>query len=165
MKKGSMLVETLVVILITPLLMVFLARLFHTLLTETPRLWKDVQQNTTMLNMFSQMQRDIDKAKDFPLTQGEFVSSNKLLLIEQADALIGYELDGEHVVRKVLRGTQMNDSNPRKWLLPDAKIEWKVHRENDKGYVVEIRNRIEYQKGKRTENKMANSHLFFAGAF
>lgn len=164
MKKGSMLVETLVVIMITPLLMIFLSRLFFTLLTETPRLWDDVQQNTTMLNMFSRMQSDIDKATDFPLSQGELMSSEKLLLIKQADALIGYELDGKHVVRKIISGTQINVSEPVKWLLPDAKIEWKVHRKNDKGYAVEIRNRIEYEKGRRTENKMANSHLFFAGA-
>ena len=117
-----------------------------------------------MLNMFSQMQQDIDKARDFPESQNDFTSNDKLLLIEQSDALIGYEFDGKQVVRKTLDSRQVSYSDSTKWLLPDAKIEWIVLRKNGKGYAVEIRNRIEYQKGKRTENKMANSHLFFAGA-
>ncbi len=164
MNKGSMLIETLVIILIIPLLMITLAKMFNTMMTETPRLWKDVQQNTTMLNMLSQMQNDIDKAKDFPKSQGEFTSNNMLLLIEQADALIGYEIDNKQIIRKVLSGTKSNNTEPRKWLIPDAKIEWSVLRKDGNGYAVEVHNYIEYSKGKRIENKMANSHLYFIGA-
>ena len=164
MKKGSMLVEMLIVIIIIPILMFFLARLFNNLLTETPRLWEDVHQNATMLYMLSRMERDIDKATDLPQSDGNFTSSGKLLLIEQEDTLIGYEIDNEKIIRRVLNGTETDSSDERILLIPDAKIEWNVLRKDGKGYAVEVRNHIEYQKGKRLEKKMANAHLYFIGA-
>lgn len=144
--------------------MIFFAGLFNSLLTEVPRLWDNVQQNATMLNMLSQMQQDIDKAIALPQSQGQFVSNSQLLLIEQKDALIGYEIVNEQVVRRILNITQTDTAEPRIWLLPDAKIQWIVLKNNGNAYAVEVRNHIEYQKGRRLENKMANSHLYFIGA-
>ena len=164
MKKGSMLIETLVIIMIIPVIMMLLAKLYSTLLTESPRLWKNVQQNATMLNMLSQMQRDIDKAEDFPQSDGKFISNDTVLLIKQANTLIGYELGNGQIKRKVLSDIQSDNNEPRIWQIPDAKVEWKVLRKGGSGYAVEIKNSIENQKGKRIEHKLANSHLYFTGA-
>ncbi len=184
MRKGSFLVEVLVVIVIVPILMVGLAKLFHTLLTETPRLWKDVQQNSTMLNLVSQIQSDIDKAKSLsqlenPQSEGGLPrpvsnadindigsvagTAGRLLEIVQPGSVVSYEFENKRVVRHAKTGEQ-EETEERIWQISDAKFEWNVLERDGKGYALEVRNHIEYLKGKRLEIKMANSHLFFTGA-
>ena len=144
--------------------MVFISRFFRTMISQTPRIWNNVQQNTTMINMLRQMQEDVDKATDFPESKDGFAASNTLLLIEQPGFLIGYEFDNEQIIRHVLSSNQTVTNDKRVWVIPDAKIEWKVLRKNGKGYCLELQNRIEYKKSNGLENEMPNSHLFFIGA-
>ena len=164
MRKGFSLIELLILIMTIPILMVFIDRFFGTLISQTPRIWNNVQQNTTLINMLGQLQNDIDKATDFPESKADFTSSDKLLLIEQPDALIGYEFGDKKIVRKILTGSLENASRQKTWVLPDAKIEWKIFKKNGKGYCLEFHNRIEYPKSNGLENQMPNSHLFFIGA-
>ena len=164
MRKGFTLIELLILIVTIPILMIFIDKFFATMVTQTPRIWNNTQQNTTMLNMLWQMQGDIDKATDFPESKGDFISSDKQLLIEQPGSLIGYEFDNQQIVRKILTGSNETTNQQRTWMIPDAKIEWKVLRKNGKGYCMEFRNRIVYTKSNGLENQMPNSHLFFIGA-
>lgn len=164
MRKAFTLVEMLLVIATIPVFMIVMSRLFNTLLRETPRIWNSVQQNTTMLDMLSQLQSDIDRAKDLPQSKGDFTSDDKILLIEHEDSLIGYELDNEQVIRRILSSTNGNAGEERTWKMPDAKIGWNIHRKDGKGYCLEIVNYIEYKSSGRLEKKMPNSHLYFTGA-
>ena len=149
MRKGFTLVEVLLIIATVPLFMVLMSRLFSTLLLETPRIWKNVQQNTTMLNMLSQMQQDIDNATELPQSKGGFSSDDKLLLIRQEDRLIGYEIADERISRRILSDNQTEPSEPRAWLIPDAKIEWNILRTNDIGHCLEVHSHI----GSQYENR------------
>ena len=164
MRKGFTLIEILILITTVPLLMVFTSRFFSTMISQTPRIWNNVQQNSTLLNMLWQMQQDIDRATDFPETKGDYASSGKLLLIEKPDTLIGYEFDDSQVVRRVLDGENTDTNATRTWEIPDVVIEWKVLRNKGKGYCLELHNHTEYQKSNGLENQMPNSHLFFIGA-
>ena len=163
MRKAFSLVELLVIIIIVPLLLIVISKMFNTLLTETPRLWENVQLNATMINMFSQIQKDMDKAADIPQSKGDFESNDKLLLIEWGDVLIGYELVNDQVIRHILSGSESSDTEPRIWDLPDVKIQWQIRKKENKAYAVEIQNHIEYQKAGRLEKKLANAHLYFLG--
>ena len=147
-----------------PLLMVLTSRLFSTLISQTPRIWDNTQQNSTMLNMLRQMQKDIDIASDFPESKDNFTSSDKLLLIEQPDALIGYELDNKQILRRVLGSDKTVTNVPKIWSIPDVKIKWKVLRKNGKGYCLELQNYTENKMSNGLEDQMPNSHLFFIGA-
>jgi hypothetical protein len=133
-----------------------------------------------MLNMLSQLQSDIDNAQNIPQSYGEFTATEKLLLIEQKDALIGYEFEDGQITRRILNDSQTNheprwvhdhESNAvhgteqeRKWQIHDANIQWNVHRKDGNGYCLEITNYIESHDYSRTEKKMMNSHLYFIGA-
>ncbi len=172
MKKAFTLIEMLLIITTIPVFMLVTSRLFNSLMRETPRVWNDIQQNTTMLNMLSHIQSDIDNAQNIPQSYREFTATEKLLLIEQEDLLIGYEFEDGQITRRILNDTQTNHEShavhgteqENKWQIPDAKIQWNVHTKDGNGYCLEITNYIESQDYSRTEKKMMNSHLYFIGA-
>ncbi len=164
MKKAFTLIEMLLIIATIPVFMLVTSRLLNSLLRETPRIWNNIQQNTTMLNMLSQMRSDIDNAQNIPQSYGEFTATDKLLLIEQKDLLIGYEFEDEQIIRRILNDTQINNEHERKWQIPDAKIQWNVLTKDGNGYCLEITNYIESHDYSRTDKKMMNSHLYFIGA-
>ncbi len=164
MKKAFTLIEVLLIIATLPVFMLVANRLLYSMLRDTPRIWNNIQQNTTMLDMLSQLQNDIDIAQNLPQTYGEFSSNEKLLLIKQYDALIGYEFNDGQITRRILNDMQTNTEQERKWQIHDANIQWNVHTKDGNGYCLEITNFIEFQESGRTEKKMMNSHLYFIGA-
>lgn len=164
MKKAFTLIEVLILIAVIPVFMLIMSRLFNILMQETPRIWKNIHQNTTTLNMLSQLQDDIDNARSLPQSYGEFTSSDKLLLIEQREELIGYEFDAGQITRRILNDAKSESGRERTWKLPDVNINWKVLTKNGNGYCLEITNDIEYKTYGKSESKMMNSHLYFIGA-
>ena len=164
MRKAFTLVELLIVIATIPIFMVLMSRLFGSLLTETPRIWKNVQQNSTMIHMLTQMQNDIDNATDLPVLEDGFITDSNHLLIQQKDILVAYEISEEQIVRRVLSSNDEQDNEPRIWKIPDAKITWNVLRKDNQAYALEVHNHIEYEIHGRFEEKMANTHLYFIGA-
>jgi hypothetical protein len=162
MRKAFSLSELLIVIATVPIFMFVMSRLFFTLMKDTPRIWKNVQQSSTLNNMLSQIQSDIDKATDLPQSHGDLITGDTLILIQQEDKLICYELDNQKATRKFLSET--NTTEPRIWLIPDVKIEWNILRKNGKGYCLELQNYIGYKTSSRYEKKYPNSHLYFIGA-
>jgi prepilin-type N-terminal cleavage/methylation domain-containing protein len=183
MRRGFTLVEIMVVIVILPFVMVLLDGLFRTILSEIPASYRIAQENTTLLNMLEQMQRDIDKATGLPASFGGQTASDTLLLIELPDGVVGYELQAGRVIRTRLTGARSDvvgagprassgqphgvapTQEERTWALPHAKIEWQVRTRDGQRYAVQIQTYIEHKSQGRTDKKMANSHLYFVGAF
>jgi len=167
MRKGFTLVELLVVIIILPFMMVVLDGLFSTLIKDIPRTHRIVQENTTLIIMLVQMQQDIDKAKGLPESFDGHTASGELLLIELANSVICYQLkDGKILRRKLTDNQQSNDEEEIVWTVPHANVTWQVWRKNRDGYAVEVRTHIKHKiRGDHWEKKMANSHLYFVGAF
>ena len=164
MKKAFTLVEMIIILAMVPVFMLIMSRLFYTLMRETPRLWDNVQQNTTTLDMLSQLQIDIDNAQNLPQSSGGFSSNENLLLIEQDDTLIGYELEDGKATRRILSGPQSNTEQERIWEIPSVKIKWNVHSKDNNGYCLELTNYIEKSEEGKITKKMENSHLYFIGA-
>ena len=188
MRKGFTLVEVLIVIVVLPFMMLVLNDLFRTLIKDIPRSYRVVQENTSLLSMLEQMQKDIDKAKGLPESFGEYTTGDKLLLIELAEGMICYQLKDEKVLRLRTRdeGRGTRDASivnrlssvSQSWSIPHAKVEWRVWRKDPSsagffktrrwrdGYAVEVKTHIEHKiRGEHWEKKMANSHLYFVGAF
>jgi hypothetical protein len=166
MRKGFTLVEMLFVIWTIPVVMMVFSGLFHTLAVTVPLTWKAVQQNTVTAGILSQMQQDADKATGFPQTYGNFVSSNELLIIGQADRVICYQLNEGNITRRLFADEQQSiPAEEIKWEIPDTKIQWQVRNINDKGNAVEVQSYIEQKVSGRIEKKMSISHLYFAGVF
>ena len=169
MRKGFTLVEVLVVIIVLPFVILVLDGLFSTLIRDIPRSYRVMQENTSLLSMLEQMQQDIDKAKGLPESFDEYTTSNKLLLIELAEGMICYQLkdDKARTVRRSSLASRVTGDESRitVWSIPHAKVEWQVWRKDRGGYAVEVKTHIEHNVQGHWEKKMANSHLYFVGAF
>jgi prepilin-type N-terminal cleavage/methylation domain-containing protein len=166
MRKGFTLVELLVVIIVLPFVMLVLDGLFSTLITDIPRSYRIVQENTSLLSMLKQMQQDINKAKGLPESFDEYTTSNKLLLIELEEGMICYQLKDDKVLRRKLTGNQQSNAEEEiAWTVPHAKVEWQVWRKDKGGYAVEVKTHIEHKIQGNWEKKMANSHLYFVSIY
>jgi len=166
MRKGFALVEILVVVFLLSIVSVCLAGLFTALIMDIPRSYQVIQENTSVLDMLRQMQKDIDGAKELPESFGEYVTDDKHLLIESADAVFCYQLKDDEVLRRRLTVAQGDSTEDTAvWSVPHARVEWQVWKKNGKGYAVEVRTHIEHKVRGHLEKKMANSHLCFVGAF
>jgi prepilin-type N-terminal cleavage/methylation domain-containing protein len=179
MRKGFTLVEVLVVLAVLPFLMIVFGGLFNTLIKDIPRSHRVVQENTSLLSMLDRIQKDIDKAKGLPESFGEYTAGDKLLLIELAEGMICYQLKDEKVLRRKLTDNQQSNALEQTvWSVPHAKVEWQVWRKDGDGPpaagfdwnpallgAVEVQTHIEHIVQGHLEKKMANSHLYFVGAF
>jgi len=163
MRKGFTLVEMLIVIMTLPFILIALDGLFNTFLSEIPRSSRVLQENTTLLNMLEQLQHDIDTAKHLPESFAGQTADDKLLLIELAEATICYQLNDGQVLRRNLSDTQQVGQETRVWSIPNAKIQWRLWRQQGHVYAVEVRTHIKYQIRSKSQEKMANSHLYFLG--
>ena len=165
MRKGYTLVELLVAMVLVSTVSIVLSRLFTTIISDIPRLYGIVQENTSVLNMLELMRKDIEGAKGLPESFGEYTTDKNMLLIELPSSIVCYQLKDGRVLRRRLPAAQKDDEkNAQVWPVPNAKIEWRVRR-SEWGGSVEVKTCIEYDFRGRSEEKMSNSHLFFAGAF
>lgn len=166
MHRGFTLVEILVVIVIIPFVLLSLDGLLSTIAIDIPRSHRVVQENTTLLNMLQQLNEDIRAAKGLPKSFEKYTTDDKLLLIELTDGVISYQLKDGKVLRHKLTDTQQGHGEDTKvWSVPHAKVDWQVWRKGRSGYALEVKTHIEHKVRRHQEKKMANSHLYFVGAF
>ncbi len=166
MRKGFTLVEILILVIVLPFVFLLFDGLFKTLVGEIPMSVRLIQENTSLLSVLAQIQKDIDEAKDLPKSYAGQTAGNQLLLIELPEGVICYKLKDGQVTRQKLTDTsQAKAEEPRIWPIPHASIEWKVWARNGRGYAVETNTHLEYGRRGQWVKKMAHSHLYFAGAF
>lgn len=165
MRKAFTIVELLVVMVVFASVSVALAALFTTLITDIPKSYRVVQENTSLLSMLRQMRKDIDKAKALPPSFAGHTTGDELLLIELPDDMICYQLKNGEVLRRKLANVQKGrDEDTKVWLIPHAKIEWQLAGDDDNAYAVEVKTHIEYQVRGHRQKKLANSYLYFLSA-
>ncbi len=165
MRKAFSLVELLTVMVVFAAVSVALAGLFTTIITDIPKSYRVVQENTSLLSVLGQMRKDIDRAKALPQSSAGHTTDDDLLLIELPDAMICYQLKNGEILRRRLTDAQEDGGEDTKvWSIPHAKVEWQLARGDDKAYAVEVRTHIEYEVRGHRQKKMANSYLYFVGA-
>jgi len=166
MRRGYSLVELLAAMAVFSIVSIVASKLFTTVISDIPRSYRIVQENTSVLNMLEQMHEDVDLANGLPESFAEYTTDKDLLLIELSSGIVCYQLKDGKVFRRSLSAAQQSyEEGTTVWLVPNAKIEWQVHRNNGAGYAVEVKTHIEHNVRSRSEEKMAGSHLYFAGAF
>jgi len=165
MRKGFTLTEVLIAVIVLPFMILILDGLFKTLIKDIPRSYKVVQVNTSLISMLKEMQQDIDKAKGLPDKYNEYISNDKMLLIDLPEDTICYQLKDDKVFRCNLTEKQKkNTAETKYWSIPHAKVQWKVWRKDINGHAVEIQTHIEHEVQGHLEKKMVNSHLYFVGS-
>jgi len=165
MRKAFTLVEAIVLMIVIAFVSVTLAGLFTTILKDIPRSYRVVQTNTSLLNMLGRLRKDIDAAKGLSESLGEQAADGKLLVITLTDGLVYYRLKDNEVLRRKQGDSEKGREDKTVWAVPKAKIEWRVWQKNGNGYAVEVRTHVEHKIRGSVEKKMANSHLYFVGAF
>lgn len=166
MRRGYSLTELLVAMVLVSSVSIVLAGLLTTIISDIPRLCSVVQENTSVLNMLEQMHEDVDAAKELPDSFGEYTTDKNLLLIELPQGIVCYQLkDGKVLRRRLPAAQEQYEEETRVWSVPNAKVEWQVRRNDRDGCAVEVKTCIEHHVRGCSEEKMANSYLFFAGAF
>ncbi len=166
MRRGYSLVELLVALVIVSTVSIVVSKLFYTIISDIPRSYRIVQENTSVLNMLEQMHEDVDLARGLPKSFAEYTTGKDLLLIELPDGIVGYQLKDGRVLRRSLPTAQEHyEEDTRVWSVPNAEIEWQVRRNNSAGYAVEVKTHIERNVRGLAEEKMAASNLYFVGAF
>ena len=166
MRRGSSLVELLVILAIFAMVSVPVATLNTITFSDIPRAYRMSQVNSSMLNAIRQMHKDINNAGGLPSSFGKYTSNENTLLIELPNSVICYELADDVIQR--CRLTDVKEERPEdtiKWPIRNGKVNWRVRQKDGIGYAVEIETYIEQKSGKRLDKKMANSHLYFAGAY
>jgi len=173
MRKAFSLVELLAVMVVFAAVSVALAALFTTIITDIPKSYRVVQENTSLLSVLGQMRKDIDVAKGLPESFAGYTTDDELLLIELPDGMICYQLkkvEGARkmrtrVLRRRLTDAQEDGAEDTKvWSVPHARVEWQLAGGDGKAYAVEVRTHIEYEVRGHRQKKMANSYLYFVGA-
>jgi len=165
MRKGFTFFELLLIIVVLPFVFLLFDGLFKTIAGEIPMSVRLINENTSLLSAFRQIQQDIDQAKDLPKSFAGQTANDQLLLIELSEGVICYKLKDGQVVRQQLADTSQGKAEePRVWLIPHANIEWKVWERNGQGYAVETNTHLEYGRRGQWIKKMTHSHLYFAGA-
>ncbi len=166
MRKGFTLVEMLVVIAVLPFVLIIIDGVFKTLITDLPKAYNISQENTALLNMLEQLRQDTDRAEGLPESFAEHAANDNTLLIALETGVISYQLKDGQVTRHELTDTRRSEAEESKvWSLPNAKIAWRVWAKNGKRYAVETKTHIEHNVRGEFKERMANSHLYFAGSF
>ena len=174
MRKAFTLVELLVVVTVLPFVMVAVSGVYATFIRDIPRTTRVLQENTTVLDLLQQIRRDMDKAIGLPEPHDDEARAT-ILLIEQPDGVIRYQLWDGQVVRTPLSGQIPEDegqrtgdivtSDPRSheriWRVPDAVIAWDRWMRNDRPYAVEIHSHVKQWVSGFLREKLANSSVFF----
>jgi len=165
MRKGFSLVEVLILIIVLPFVFLLFDGLFKTIIGEIPMSVRLTEENTSLLNVLGQIQRDVDKAERLPKSFAGRTASDNVLLIELSEGVICYRLkDGKAIRQKLTDTSQEQAEDTRVWSIPHASVKWKVWERNGRGYAVETNTHLEYSRRGQWVKKMAHSHLYFAGA-
>jgi len=139
--------------------------LLRAMLRDAPQSMETVNSHHVMLRMLRYLRDDVDRARSLPEKSGELTANDRRLLITQREQTVCYELSDDTVTRRVLGAGEESESvRARQWQIPRAKIEWTVRRKRGKGYAVEVRTAVLGDVQGQSVEKLANVHVFFAGA-
>ena len=164
MRKGFSLVELLVVVIVLPFATIALSRVFATFIRDVPRMTRVVEQNTTVLDMLTQLRKDMDSAVAMPDTFDATRSDADTLLIQRPQDVLCYQRADGAVTRTVLTpDPQPDDPDVRTWTFPDAVVEWTPCRQAETSYAVEVRTLVRQRIGSKLKDKMVNSYVLFIG--
>ena len=166
MRKGYLLAEVLILLIVFAAILVVFAPVFSALFNHIPRSYKVAQENTQLLNMLGQMQKDVEAGEQLPESFGGYKANDKSLIIESAMGVVCYQLQDGRMLRVRLTGPEQSGGGSTDfWSVPNAAIEWAVWKKDNKGYAVEVRTYINYHVGRHLEKKMDKSHVYFVGIF
>jgi len=161
-RKGFSINEMLFMIPVMIVLMMMCTKPIRTILADMLQGQRELQANVSAHHMLRGVREEIERATALPEHAGGTKAGGRVLLIESSEGTICYELIDDKIIKNRIF-LEQNKSAQRidSWPVPNASINWKVWRRNDKGYAVEVITSIDRISGDRLHKKLQNSHVFF----
>jgi len=151
-----LLIELLVVLAVLVMISAIMDRYWMSLSFELPRESRLIQENISLNDAIRHIQADVASAENLE----NDINEPNTLTIELKKGTVFYKFDEG----RIIRSKSINTQGDTIWKIPHGKIQCQVLKKGDRGYAVEIKSCIEDDIFGKTQRKMANSNLFFAGA-
>ena len=166
MRKGTMLVEMLVVLAVTATVSIALSALFRTLLSDIPRTYQTFNTNHTIQMIIQQIRSDVETSISLSQSSDDQSADEELLLMELPEGVIAYQKNEDRLIRYTFNIDPNSSQYQEKiWHEPQADIQWRLRKRKDKNYAVEVSTSVEYKTSGRTRNLLANSYIFFMNVY
>ena len=162
MRRGMSLIEMLAVLPMLLAVMLVFSELFYTFFEDVPKLQQVANVNGVLSHMLQRLQRDVDEAASLPESASGKIAGEKLLLIRSPSGVICYEIKSGEIIREDLMAKAARETKRTyTWPVPGAKVSFHRWQSSGSTYAVEVCHAVEYSKQKYTEDKLANSQVFY----
>jgi len=162
MRRGFSLLEMIVVLPLLAAVTAIIAGLFPVLVRNVPSLWDTVNQQAGLTHMLSRLRKDVDAADGLPLSAAGRTADERLLLLELHGGVVCYRAADGAIIREELHSDRWATPSDT-WSLPKAKVSFTRWPGGD-AQAVEVRTAVKYVTQGRSEEKLANSHVFYLAA-
>ena len=162
-RKGFSLIELLTVITVFAILSGVLGTMFHTLLADVPRAQKAIESDARLQVLLKQLRTDVEAAKSLQQVKSDLPSQATSLVITLPSGTITYRLTDDTLLRTVKKPSAPTEQSYSHHL-PNTIISWHVRRRDGLGYALEVTTSVKWLSGGRWVERLANSHIFFAGS-
>ena len=159
MRKGSSIIEMIIVLGILVVLLGMLTMPTRVLVHDISCIHRDFQAGENVWDMLRQLQKDVETSQGLSCDRTDADS----LLIDTAGGEISYRLAEDKVIKSNAAANEQQQTK-RIWDTNNANIKWKVWTRDNKGYAVEVTTAIKRRVSGNWREKLKNSHVYFVGA-
>ena len=163
-RKGTTLIEILVLLPLMMAFMVVMGSIFPQLMRETPKIQRAVQTHRGLTHVLRRLQDDTDSAESFLESFGDLVAGEERLLIRLPDRVICYEVSKDTIVQSEILSPSEKARQTNAWSLRGVRMRFALRRKNGAPYAVEVRTSVQYEGRGRILEKLANTHVLFPHA-
>jgi len=165
MRKGTTLIEMLWVLFILGLLMLVTVKPMRNISIEIPRISRDFETNTSMLDCIRNLRKDVETAAGMEVYPTDEIVGGKLLMIGSQDGMICYQFGKGTVVRyRVGKYARKDKSTEYVWKIPNGHIGWEIWHESGKPMAVEVTTAVSRKIAGKYRDRLQNAYVFFVRA-
>jgi prepilin-type N-terminal cleavage/methylation domain-containing protein len=161
MRKGFTLLEMLGVVFILSILMIVTAKPMRNVTVEIPRISRDFETNSSMLDCVRKLRKDVEGAAGMEVYPADESVGGKLLMIGSEDGMICYQFGEGTVVRYKTSGDKGAEYV---WKIPNGRIRWQIWHESGAPAAVEVSTSVARKIAGKVRDRLQNSYVFFVGA-
>lgn len=165
MRKGITLTEMLAAVFIISILIIVMAKPMRDVTVEIPRINRDFDTNTTMLDCVRNLRKDVENAAEIEVYPTDESVGGKLLMIGSDYGIICYQFDIDAVIKYIMNDpASKNRTTEHVWKIPQGKIRCQIWHEAGEPVAVEVTTAVARKIAGKLRDRLKNSYVFFIGA-
>ena len=168
MRKAFTLIEMLGLLLVTTSLLLTLSPLVRSLLGDVPGSHRLLETHAQLQGIVSHIQYDIDRAVDLPSEFGGQAADEEYLFISQSDGMIVWQHRSGQIARLGPYESLPDLTDPNLVIsadlncsIPQARLTWRRHVQNDKAIAVEIETAAIQKTEKSEKQRLKMAWMLF----